>query len=212
MSVAIIGTGNIGSRLAADLAAGGVDVLVAGTNLDNARKLADTLDGHGTAVSVADAISQADVVVMAVWFETIKQLITEYGGRLDGKIVVDPSNPIAPDGEGGFAKTIGEHESAGGIISTLLPDGAGLVKAFGTLSAETLASASRRSPERAVGFYAADDQQAGKKVAELIRAAGFEPVRVGGIDQSIRIEVFGDLHEIGGLGHAVSKEEALSAL
>ena len=44
-------------------------------------------------------------------------------------------------------------------------------------------------------FYAADDDAAGELVADLIRAAGYEPVRVGGLDQSIRLEVFGDLHE-----------------
>jgi predicted dinucleotide-binding enzyme len=44
-------------------------------------------------------------------------------------------------------------------------------------------------------FYAADDDAAGDLVTDLIRASGFEPVRVGGLDQSIRIEGFGDLHE-----------------
>ena len=54
-------------------------------------------------------------------------------------------------------------------------------------------------------FYAADDDAAGDLVAELIRTAGYEPVRVGGLDQSIRIEMFGDLHEFGGLGRVVTR-------
>ena len=49
-------------------------------------------------------------------------------------------------------------------------------------------------------------------VAGLIRADGCEPVRVGGLDQSIRIEMFGDLHEYGALGRAVTKSEALAAI
>ena len=61
-------------------------------------------------------------------------------------------------------------------------------------------------------FYAADDDAAGDLVAELIRTAGFDPVRVGGLDQSIRIEMFGDLHEYGALGRAVTKSEALKAI
>jgi len=60
-------------------------------------------------------------------------------------------------------------------------------------------------------FYAADDA-AGDLVAELIRAADFEPVRVGGLDQSIRIEMFGDLHEYGALGRVVTRSEALKAI
>ena len=53
---------------------------------------------------------------------------------------------------------------------------------------------------------------AGDLAAELIRTGGYEPVRVGGLDQSIRIEMFGDLHEYGALGRAVSKAEAQQAI
>ncbi len=61
-------------------------------------------------------------------------------------------------------------------------------------------------------FYAADDAAAGDLIADLIRVAGFDPVRVGGLDQSIRIEMFGDLHEVGALGRVVTKTEALKAI
>jgi predicted dinucleotide-binding enzyme len=63
-----------------------------------------------------------------------------------------------------------------------------------------------------VQFYAADDTAAGDLAAELIRADGYEPVSIGGLDQSIRIEAFGDLHELGGLGRVVTRQEALSIL
>jgi 8-hydroxy-5-deazaflavin:NADPH oxidoreductase len=86
------------------------------------------------------------------------------------------------------------------------------VKAFGTLSAESLGKSANRTPERAVLFYAADDPNAGQAVAELIEASGFSPVRVGGIDQSIRIEVGGDLHEFGKLGRLVTAREAEALL
>ena len=61
-------------------------------------------------------------------------------------------------------------------------------------------------------FYAADDDAAGNLIADLIRAGGYEPVRVGGLDQSIRLEVFGDLHEFGALGRVVTKSEALQSI
>ena len=61
-------------------------------------------------------------------------------------------------------------------------------------------------------FYAADDAAAGDLVADLIRAGGFDPVRVGGLNQSIRIEMFGDLHEYGALGRVVTKSEAVAAV
>ncbi|MET9697295.1 NAD(P)-binding domain-containing protein [Streptomyces sp. NPDC006529] len=212
VATAVIGTGNIGGRLAAALVAGGVPVLLAGRDPGGARSLAASLGSLATAVTVDEAVEKADVIVLAVWLDAAKELLARYGDALSGKILVDPSNPIAPDGSGGFVKTIGAEESSGQILAALAPAGAALVKAFGTLSADTLSAASRRTPEPAVGFYASDDEPAGEVVAALISAAGFDPVRVGGLDQSIRIEVFGDLHEFGALGRAVSRSEALAAL
>jgi predicted dinucleotide-binding enzyme len=211
-TIAIIGTGNIGSKLAANFAAGGQAFLLAGRDQEAAQRIATALDGDAEAVSVDEAVERADVLVLAVWFDAFKQLIAQYGDRLAGKVIIDPTNAVAPDGNGGFRKVIGEQESSGQILAGLLPAGARLVKALGTLSADSLSAAAWREPERAVQFYAADDDAAGDLVADLIRADGYEPVRVGGVDQSIRIEVFGDLHEFGTLGRVVTKSEALKAI
>jgi 8-hydroxy-5-deazaflavin:NADPH oxidoreductase len=211
-TVAIIGTGNIGGTLAASFAAGGQDFLLAGRDQEATRKIASDLGDHAEAVSVDEAVDRADVLVLAVWFDVFRQLIAQYGERLAGKVIVDPTNPVGPDDAGGYRKVIGEQESSGQILARLLPTSTRLVKAFGTLSAPSLAAAARQEPERAVLFYAADDAAAGDLVADLIRADGYEPVRVGGLDQSIRIEMFGDLHEYGALGRVVTKSEALKAI
>jgi hypothetical protein len=211
-TVAIIGTGTIGGTLAAHFAAGGQDFLLAGRGAGAARTIAGGLGEHAEAVSVDEAVQRADVIVPAVWFDVFKQLITQYGQQLAGKVIIDPTNAVGPDGQGGYRKVIGEQESSGQILAGLLPAGARLVKAFGTLSAGSLSSAARQEPDRAVLFYAADDEAAGDLAAGLIRAAGFDPVRVGGLDQSIRIEMFGDLHEYGALGRVVTRAEALKAI
>ena len=211
-TVAIIGIGTIGSTLAANFAAGGQDFLLAGRDQEAARKVAADLDGHAEVVSVDEAVQWADVLLPAVWFDSFKQLITQYGQQLAGKVIIDPTNPVGPGGDGGYRKVIGEQESSGQILAGLLPAGARLVKAFGSLSAGSLSSAARQEPDPAVLFYAADDDAAGDLVAGLIRAAGFDPVRVGGLDQSIRIEMFGDLHEYGALGRVVTRAEALKAI
>lgn len=208
MNTTIVGLGNIGTRVARNLAAGGESIIIADKTLAKAEKLAGELGGKAKPMPVAEAIGKADVVILAIYFDAIKQLLAEYRGALSGKIVVDPSNPIAPDGKGGFKKTIPPDQSSGQLISALLPDSTQLVKAFGTLSAESLAAGANRSPERAVLFYATDHPEAGKIVAKLIAASGFSPVSVGGIDNSIRIEVGGDLHEFGKLGKLVSAQEA----
>lgn len=210
MKTAIIGLGNIGSRVARNLASGGVNLLVADNTQTKADNLARELGSHVSAMPVTDAIEKADVIIFAVWFDGIKELFQKYRSNLAGKIIVDPSNPIAPDGKGGFAKTIPADQSSGQLLRQLLPIDAELVKAFGTLGAESLTSGANRIPDHAVLFYASDYPEAGRTVAKLITASGFSPISIGGIDQSIRIEVGGDLHEFGKLGRLVSANEAMT--
>jgi predicted dinucleotide-binding enzyme len=212
MKTAIIGLGNIGKQVAANLIAGGQHVIVADQSDAKAQAFAKESSGKAKATSVAGAMGEADIIIFAVYFDAIKSLLAEFRSQLAGKIIVDPSNPIAPDGSGGFKKTIPADQSAGQILAGLLPPGAKLVKAFGTLAAASLKSGARRSPDPAVLFYASDDRDAGTAVAALITASGFAPVRVGGIKDSIRIEVFGDLHELGKLGKLVSAKEAMALL
>ena len=69
------------------------------------------------AVSVDEAVDRADVLVLAVWLDAFKELIAQYGERLAGKVIVDPTNPVGPDGKGGFQKIIGEQESSGEILA-----------------------------------------------------------------------------------------------
>lgn len=61
-------------------------------------------------------------------------------------------------------------------------------------------------------FYATDDDQAGDRAEQLIEAAGFSPYRVGGVDQSLRIEVLGDLHPFGGLDGTNPTEKTAASL
>ena len=206
--VAVIGLGNIGKVVASNLVKGNRDIIVASHKLEDAKAYAQQLGSHAKAAEVAAAIKEADIIIMSVWLNTIQELLTTYATELQGKILVDPSNPIAPDGKGGFKKIIGAEESAGQIISSLLPKGTKLAKALGTLGAGSLASAAYQTPEAAVLFYATDDKSINPTIEELIKDNGFDPVRVGGIDQSIRIEVFGELHEFGALGKPVTLKEA----
>ena len=208
MKTAIIGLGNIGKQVALNLIAGRQPVIVADHSPAKGQEFAESSNGKARAASVAAAIEEGDIIIFAVYFDAIKGLLAEFRSKLAGKILVDPSNPIAPDGSGEFKKTIRLDQSSGQILAGLIPAGATLVKAFGTLGAPSLKAGARRAPEANVLFYASDDRDAGNAVAELITASGFAPVRVGGIDQSIRIEVFGDLHEIGKLGRLVTAKEA----
>jgi 8-hydroxy-5-deazaflavin:NADPH oxidoreductase len=213
VSTAIIGVGRIGTALAAALTAGGEAVVLAASTPTASADVARSLGALASSGSVADAVGQADTVVFAVWLDVMKQLIGRYAGELGGKVVIDPSNPIGPDGNGGFARTLPDGVSSGSVVAGLLPASAHYVKAFGTVSAEHLADGANRSPERAVLFYATDDDAARSAAERLISVAGFAPVKVGGVDQAIRIEVFGDLHDLGGLdGKLLTTAEAHTLL
>jgi 8-hydroxy-5-deazaflavin:NADPH oxidoreductase len=213
MSTAIIGVGNIGRAVATHLTDGGETVVLAASTPSQAEQLAQELGTSASAADVADAIDRADAVIFAVWLDVLEGLVRQNATRLSGKVVIDPSNPIAPDGKGGFKRTLPDGVSAGSVIAGLVPSGAHYVKAFGTVGAEKLADAANRSPDRAVLFYATDDDVAASTAERLIAAAGFAPVKAGGLDQAIRIEMFGDLHDFGGLnGKLLTVAEARALL
>jgi 8-hydroxy-5-deazaflavin:NADPH oxidoreductase len=213
MCTAIIGVGSIGSAVAQHLANGGEQIVLAASSEAKAGELAGRLGERASAASVPDAIRQADAVLFAVWLDPMKQLIEQHSGLLAGKVVIDPANPIIADGKGGFVRTLPDGVSSGSVIAGMLPARTHYVKAFGTLSADALASQANRTPDPVALFYATDDDQAGTVGERLISAAGFAPVKVGGVDQTIRIEVFGDLHQLGGLeGKLLAAREARAAV
>jgi len=142
-----------------------------------------------------DALRGADAVVLALRFGVLQSVIGEITGSLTDRLVVVPSNPVSLDAQGNVVRVLPEGQSSGEVVAGWLPAGARLAMAFGSMSAKLFESSSNRSPELAVLFYATDDDRAGEEVEQLIRTAGFEPLKVGGIDQSTRLEVGGDLHD-----------------
>jgi len=212
MTTAIIGIGNIGGTLARHLAAGGESVVLSARDPDAAKKLATEIGSTAEAArSNRDAVERANTVVLALWLDAIRVVVPEIADLLAGKLVIDTSNPIAVGADGSVSRTLPEGQSSGEVVSRLLPEGALYAKAFGTLSAPLLASAAHRTPDPAVLFYATDDNGVQSEIERLIRVAGFEAVRAGGVDASLRIEVGGDLHAFGGLnGRLIDRTEAES--
>jgi predicted dinucleotide-binding enzyme len=195
MTTAVIGTGGIGSAIARELASGGEALRLSSADHESARALAAKIGRAAVAAAGnRDALRGADAVVLALRFGVLKGVIAEIAGPLADKLVVVPSNPVGIDAHGNLAHLLPEGPSSGQVVAGWLPAGARLAMAFGTMPAGLLESSSNRSPEPAVLFYATDDNRAGQEVEPLIRAAGFEPVKVGGLEQSGRLEVDGDLH------------------
>jgi predicted dinucleotide-binding enzyme len=208
MTTAIIGTGGIGSAIARQLVAGGETLRLSSADKQSAQTLAAQI-GQAAVVAVdnRNALEGADAVVLALRFAVLKVVIDEIADPPTDKLVVVPSNPFATDAQGNLTRLLPKERSSGQVLAGWLPTGAPLAMAFGTMSADLLASSGNRSPEPAVLFYVTGDDRAGKQVERLIRTAGFEPVKIGGIEQSDRLEVGGDLHDL-----VVSPAEARSLI
>jgi predicted dinucleotide-binding enzyme len=188
LTTAIIGVGNLGGTVARHLVAGDEPVVLAAADKTHAEGLADELGPTASAASVEDAIAGADAVVLATWLDQTRELVPPEARLLDNKVVIDPSNPIGFDENGQMFRTLPEGQSSGSVVAGMLPASAHYVKAFGSLGAvEQLATGANHEP-RIVLFYATDDDTAEATAQRLIRAAGFEPLKVGGVSDAGRIE------------------------
>src|SRR5271169_5132891 len=197
MTTAIIGTGVLGSVIARLLASGGETVRLSGADQESTRKLAGDIGAAAVvAVDNGNAVKGADAVVLALRFAVLRSVVEELTQPLVDRLVVVPSNPFGTDAQGHVSRLLPEGQSSGGTVAKWMPAGARLAMAFGALSADVLESSSKRSPEPAVLFYVTDDHHAGEEVERFIRTAGFVPVNAGKLDQSGRLEVGGDLHDL----------------
>jgi 8-hydroxy-5-deazaflavin:NADPH oxidoreductase len=213
MTTAIIGVGNLGSAVARLLVAGDEPVVLAAKDASHAEGLAKQVGRLARAASVDYAIATADVVVLAIWLDDMKNVIPQDASLLEGKVIVDPSNPFGFDAGEQIIRTLPDDQSAGSIVASLLPGGAHYVKAFGTLSAEMLAGNANRTPHRAVLYYCTDDDEAAATAERLIRAAGFEPFKVGGVSAAVRIEMpGGDIHQHDANGEVFDLDRARAAI
>jgi 8-hydroxy-5-deazaflavin:NADPH oxidoreductase len=197
MTTAIIGTGGLGSVIARHLASGGETLALSSADIESARTLAAKI-GRAAVVAAGDrdAVRDAGAVILALRFTALKSVIGQLADLLAGTVVIVPSNPVTADAHGDVSRVLPDGQASGPVVAGWLPAGAHLAMAFGTLPAGVFESAAGRSPQPAVLFYVTDDDRAGHEAGRLIRTAGFEPVKAGGLDQSSRLEVGGDLHDL----------------
>jgi len=164
---------------------------------ESARKLAAAFGGATVvALDNRSALQEADAVVLALRSSVLKDVIDEIVDALGDTFLVVPSNPVELDPQGKVVRLLPEGQSSGQVVAGWLPIGTRFAIAFGTMSGDLFESSSHRSPKPAVLFYASADEHGSDEVEHLIRTAGFEPMRIGGVEQSSRLEVGGDLHDL----------------
>jgi predicted dinucleotide-binding enzyme len=184
MDITIIGTGNMARGIATRALAGGHTVTLLGTQAEKAEALASELSGDVRAGAMGDPLS-GDVVVLAVWYQALEDVLGRYADQLAGKTVVDITNPVDTQT---YAPLTLEAGSAAQEIAEKAP-GAKVVKAFNTTFAGTLADGQPLDV-----FVASDDDEAKAKVRELGESAGLRVLDVGPLVHARQLEGAGYVH------------------
>ena len=170
--VSIIGTGNMGQAIAGVLTKGGntVDLL-----------------GHGD----TDQPVTGDVVVLAVPYPAVADVLAQRGEQLAGKVVVDITNPV--DTQTWDSLATPPATSSAEVVQQLVPQDTPVVKAFNTTFAPTLVAGEAAGQQLDV-LIAGDDDAAKQKVAQLATDGGLRPIDVGPLRRAQQLEQLGFLH------------------
>lgn len=187
MEVAIIGAGNVGGALSRTLSSVGNAVVLTSRTPDEAEKLAAEVGARSVATN-AEAVSAADVVILAVPFDAVGAIAAEVGDELAGKVVVDVTNRMGGDEPGSIVDGTSNAER----IQSHIPS-AKVVKAFNTVLAS-------RQADPAVddvpidGFVAGTDRAAKQTVLDLVASAGMRPIDAGPLSSARILEAMGALN------------------
>jgi 8-hydroxy-5-deazaflavin:NADPH oxidoreductase len=185
MQIAIVGTGNVARGIASRALAGGHDVTLVGTDRSKAEALAGELGGSARA---GDA-PQGDVVVLAVPYPALTDVVDAHRDALAGAVVVDITNPVDFST---FTPLQLDAGSAAQEVAAAVPD-AKVVKAFNTTFAGTLVEGTVSGQPLDV-FIAGDDDGAKATVTQLVEDGGMRAVDAGPLARAHELEALGYLH------------------
>jgi predicted dinucleotide-binding enzyme len=181
-TISIIGAGSIAAAIAGRSAKAGHTVEVISRDRTKAQALAENL-AAGTVAGTYGSVPAGDIVILAVPYGSAAAVVADYGDALEGKVVVDITNPVASDLSG----LITPHGSSGAQeIAKGLPAGAHVVKAFNTLFGHVLAKGGRLD-----AFIAADDAQAKARISTFLESLELRPLDVGGLSMAHSLEALG---------------------
>jgi NADPH-dependent F420 reductase len=184
MRIAVIGTGNVGAVLGRRWAKAGHSVTFGSRNPGDPKALAEGQAAGARLATPQEAAAGAEVVVLAVPWKAACQTAADLGD-LAGKVLLDCTNPLAPDLSG---LEVGTTTSGGEQVAAAAK-GAKVVKIFNTTGAANMADP-RFGEVGATMFYAGDDPEAKSIAAGLARELGFDPVDLGPLSASRLLEPF----------------------
>ena len=181
-TISIIGSGGMATAIGGRIAKAKHTVEVLSRDPAKARALADKL-AAGATTGKYGAAPAGDIVILAVPYGSAAAVVAEFGDALDGKVIIDITNPVSPDLSG----LVTPHgSSAAQEIAKAAPAGAHVVKAFNTLFGPVLAKGGRLD-----AFIAADDPEAKARVSTFLESLGLRPLDVGGLHMAATLEALG---------------------
>jgi 8-hydroxy-5-deazaflavin:NADPH oxidoreductase len=181
-TISIIGSGGMAAAIGGLAAKAGHTVEVMSRDAAKARALAEQV-GAGATTGTFGAAPAGDIVILAVPYSAVLDVVKQYGEELAGKLLVDITNPVAPDLSG----LVTPHGSSGAQETAKgLPAGAHVVKAFNTIFGHVLAKGGRLD-----AFIAADDAEAKARVSTFLESLGLRPLDVGGLHMAQTLEALG---------------------
>lgn len=189
MDIAIIGAGNVGKALATSGVRAGHSVTLSAASVDSAAAAAKETGARAAATS-REAVEGAGVVVIAVPYGAVGDVLDEVGPALAGKVVIDATNALKPDYSG--LATEGKATSGAEEMQARLPE-ARVVKAFNTVLAARQADPTIAGV-RLDGFVAGDDEEAKAVVLELVASLGLHPIDAGSLEMARYLEAMGFLN------------------
>lgn len=181
-TISIIGSGGMAAAIGGLAAKAGHTVEVISRDASRARALAKQV-GAGVTTGTFGAAPAGDIVILAVPYTSAAAVVADFGEALDGKVIIDITNPVAPDLSG----LVTPHGSSGAQEAAKgLPAGAHVVKAFNTIFGHVLAKGGRLD-----AFIAADDAEAKARVSTFLESLGLRPFDVGGLHMAQTLEALG---------------------
>jgi predicted dinucleotide-binding enzyme len=177
--ISIIGSGNMAGAIGALALKGGNAVEIVGRDAAKAAALAQELGGGATA-GTWGAAPAGDIVILAVLFESAVPVVGQFGDALDGKIIVDITNPFDPSGTG---LAIPDDTSIARMVADVAPASARVVKAFNTIFRAVLEAGAPLDV-----FMAGDDAPAKASVSAFIESLGLRPRDAGDLTMAHWLE------------------------
>jgi hypothetical protein len=182
--VTVIGAGNMGAAIAGRVIAGGSSVQVLTRDADKAEAAV-----RGATYGVIGEPIVGDIVVLALPYPAVADVLDQYAGQLDGKVLVDLTNPV--DFATFDSLVVPADSSAAAIIAEAFP-GASVLKAFNTTFAATLATGAVGSTATTV-LVAGDDADAKAALTAVVEAGGLRVVDAGSLKRARELEALGFL-------------------